>query len=125
MNLLLDTHPLLWWLEDNPTLSEKARNVIADVGNVVFVSAASAWEIAIKKSLGKLEVPDDLDEVVKANGFEELPIGIPHALAVGALPPHHKDPFDRMLIAQAKIEHLTLVTRDESVKQYGIPFLQA
>ena len=125
MNLLLDTHVLLWWLEDNPVLSEKARGAIARGRNVVFVSAATAWEIAIKKRLGKLQAPDNLEEVIAANRFEPLPISIAHALAVAELPQHHRDPFDRMLVAQAKAENLTLVTRDELITECDIPLLQA
>jgi len=110
MNLLLDTHALLWWLDDPATLSEEARLAIADSKNMVFVSAASVWEITIKKGLGKLDAPNNLEEVIAENRFSPLPITIAHALAVSQLPRHHNDPFDRTLAAQAKVEGLTLVT---------------
>lgn len=125
MNLLLDTHALLWWLCDDPTLSADARKAIADPANIVYVSAASAWEISIKKALGKLDAPDGLDAAVSASGFQELPITMPHALAAGRLPMHHTDPFDRMLIAQATLENLTLITRDNRIAQYQAPTLTA
>lgn len=125
MNLLLDTHVLLWWLDDNPILSSDARNTIASGESDVFVSAATAWEIAIKKALGKLVVPDDLEAAIVASGFQELPITVAHATAAGALPPHHTDPFDRMLIAQAQLENLTLVTHDERFVAYDVPILRA
>ena len=125
MNLLLDTHALLWWLDDPGQLSEKARAAVAEGGNAVFVSAAAAWEIAIKKSLGRLDAPDDLQEVIVEERFQPLPIGIPHALAVVTLPPIHQDPFDRIQIAQAKLENLTLVTRDPFIHQYDLNLLEA
>jgi len=125
MNLLLDTHVLLWWLEDNPVLSDKARAAISDGKRGVFVSAASAWEIAIKKALGKLEAPDDLEAALPANAFQALPISMAHALTAGALPAYHGDPFDRMLVAQAMLENLTLVTRDENIARYNVPVLWA
>ena len=125
MNLLLDTHVLLWWLDDPLQLSEKARTAVAEGGNSVFVSAAAAWEITIKKSLGKLDAPDDLEEVMVEERFQPLPITIPHALAVVTLPPIHQDPFDRIQIAQAKLENLTLVTRDLFIQQYDLNLLEA
>ena len=112
MRLLLDTHALLWWLADDAALAQAARAAIADGGNEVFVSAASAWEIAIKHELGKLDVPQDLTEAIDSAAFTGLPITIEHARLAGALSPHHRDPFDRMLIAQAQAESLTIVTRD-------------
>ena len=124
MRLLLDTHVLLWWLADID-LSAEARQAIADPSNDVAISAASAWEIAIKRALNKLSAPDDLAAQVENSGFTALPIHISHALAAGALPRHHDDPFDRMLIAQAKIEGLTLTTRDERFAAYGVPLLAA
>jgi PIN domain nuclease of toxin-antitoxin system len=112
VQLLLDTHALIWWLTNNPTLADRAKNAIADPDNLVFVSAASAWEIAIKKSLGKLQVPDDLVPQIKAKNFIPLAISIEHALMVEQLPMHHQDPFDRILIAQGMYEQLVIVTRD-------------
>lgn len=111
MQLLLDTHALIWWLSNNPTLSSQARTAIANPHNFVFVSAASAWEIAIKKSLSKLEAPDDLAHQVERKKFKPLPISIEQALLVEKLPLHHQDPFDRLLIAQAQSLKLTIVTR--------------
>ena len=125
MNLLIDTHVLLWWLDDPALLSGEARTVIAEGRNPVFVSAAAVWEIAIKKARGKLEAPDNLEEVLEQERFQPLPITIPHALAVGALPPLHEDPFDRIQVAQAKVEGLVLVTRDSFQKKYGVPFIGA
>lgn len=125
MRLLLDTHALLWWLSADPTLSPTATEAIADGTNTVFVSAASAWEMAIKRSLGKLTYPDELAEALAACGFQTLPISLAHALAAGALPRHHDDPFDRILIAQAQIEGLLLVTRDERIRRYPVATLPA
>ena len=125
MNLLLDTHVLLWWLDDNPTLSAAARSAIADGQNLVFVSAAVIWEIRIKHALGKLAIPRNFRNVLDRQPFETLDITADHAHAVGNLPAHHRDPFDRMLIAQAKTEGLTLVTRDARLKQYRISLFEA
>ena len=125
MNLLLDTHALLWWLGKNPTLSKEARRAIRDSRNSVFVSAATVWEMAIKKALGKLETPDNLEEALEVNHFQSLPITVRYALAVGELPLIHRDPFDRMLVAQAKLEGFILVTRDENIKKYGVPVIPA
>lgn len=125
MKLLLDTHILLWWLADAPSLSKKAAQIIADRANLVFVSAATAWEFSIKKALGKLEGPDDFEDALLANSFQALPITIPHALLAGKLPPHHDDPFDRLLVAQSKIEGLTLVTRDQKQTLYDVQTIVA
>ncbi len=125
MMLLLDTHVLLWWLDDPRQLSKAARKAIQDGTNPVYISAAVAWEIAIKKALGKLDAPDDLEDVVEANRFLSLPITIPHALAVRSLPDHHRDPFDRMLIAQALHEGFRLVTRDSEIAKYPVPQIVA
>lgn len=125
MNLLLDTHALLWWLDDNPTLSRKARAAITDGRNLVFVSAVVIWEIKIKQALGKLEIPSNFRKVLDDQAFKPLDITGEHAHAIGDLPPHHRDPFDRMLVAQAKTEGFTLVTRDTRLKEYKIPLLWA
>ncbi len=120
MRLLLDAHALLWWLADDPELSEEANAAVADPGSVVFVSAATAWEIAIKQALGKVDAPSDLERQIEVNRFEPMPITIGHGYAAGTLPRHHHDPFDRMLVAQAMAEHLTVVTRDSSIHLYGV-----
>jgi PIN domain nuclease of toxin-antitoxin system len=124
VRLLLDTHALLWWLADDG-LTPQAQDAIADPGNLVAVSAASAWEISIKKVLGKLAAPDDLEYQVQAGGFSPLPISIAHGIAAGKLPRHHEDPFDRMLIAQAFAKELTIVTRDKRFGEYGVALLPA
>jgi PIN domain nuclease of toxin-antitoxin system len=123
--LLLDTHVLLWWLSDDPRLGQTARQVIADPRNQVYISAASTWEISIKRSLGKLSAPDDMNSIVDDEGFDELPISLFHGDQAGALPEYHKDPFDRMLIAQAQSEGLVIVTSDENICRYGIRVLDA
>jgi PIN domain nuclease of toxin-antitoxin system len=125
MNLLLDTHTVIWALSNAPTLSLEAREVIVRGDNLVFVSAASAWEIAIKKRLGKLKAPDNYLEELTRHRFTPLDISAQHALAVEHLPELHRDPFDRMLIAQAKLEKLTIVTRDEIIPRYGVPIVVA
>lgn len=125
MNLLLDTHALLWWLDDPARLSPQARAAIGEPGNLVFVSAAVAWEMSIKHAAGKLRCPDDLESVMAQNSFRPLAVSIRHALDAGALPVHHSDPFDRLLVAQAQAEGLTLVTRDPAMPAYGIAVLAA
>ena len=125
MYLLLDTHALIWWLAKNPTLSNTAKDAIANPDNIVFVSAASAWEITIKKSLGKLQAPDDLRQQLEKQRFTPLAIDIDHALAIKQLPHHHKDPFDRILIAQAIHERLTIVSRDRIFKSYDVAIIES
>lgn len=120
MHLLLDTHVVLWALTDNARLSIAARDAIADGDNLVFVSAVSAWEITIKRSLGKLRAPDDLVDQLRAAHFDPLHLTVEHALAVGELPDLHRDPFDRMLVAQARVETLTIVTADPQVLRYEV-----
>ena len=124
MQLLLDTHALIWWLANNPTLCDRARDAIANPDNVIFVSAASAWEIAIKKSIGKLQTPDDLAMQIEAKGFIPLSIDLNHALTVESLPQHHQDPFDRILIAQAIYERLTIITRDRKFSVYKVDLIK-
>lgn len=123
--LLLDTHVLLWWLSDDPQLGQSARQAIADPRNDVYISAASTWEISIKRSLGKLSAPEDMDSIIDNEGFDKLPISLFHGDQAGMLPGHHKDPFDRMLIAQAQSEGLVIVTNDEKIIRYGIRIMDA
>ena len=123
MSLLLDTHVVLWWLADDPSLSDEIKTRL-DHEPDVYVSAASIWEVAIKQAIGKLE-PADLPERIRDSGFRELPIGSGHAIAAGRLPLIHRDPFGRMLVAQARCEDLTLVTRDSRCRQYDVAVLPA
>jgi PIN domain nuclease of toxin-antitoxin system len=125
MNLLLDTHVLLWWLDNPELIAEQAREAIRDPQNVVYVSSVSVWEIVIKKSIGKLDAPDNLNEVIEQCRFLPLPITFEHALAVRQLPMLHHDPVDRLLIAQCKVEKLVLVTRDAEISRYSLPCLKA
>ena len=119
MKVLLDTHLILWWLSDSPLLAAEARVLIGDPENTVFVSAVSVWEIWLKESLGKLRLPPDFEQKLAVASFESLPLTAEHARQAASLPWHHRDPFDRMLVAQAKVEKLTLLTADEIVKAYG------
>jgi PIN domain nuclease of toxin-antitoxin system len=121
-SLLLDTHAFLWWRTASPRLGAEAREAIAQA-DAVYVSAASAWEAAIKQALGRLELPDRFEAGVEASGFEKLAVTFAHAERAGALPPHHRDPFDRMLVAQALEERLTIVTHDTRLEPYGARFL--
>ena len=121
MRLLLDTHVLLWWLSDDHKLAKTAREIIANSDNEVLISSASAWEISIKAALGRLEIElDDLEEAIAKNGFRPLPIGLRHAITAGRLPNVHRDPFDRMLVAQASVEELRLLTHDRVFDRYGL-----
>jgi PIN domain nuclease of toxin-antitoxin system len=121
VRLLLDTHVLLWWLSDDRKLAKNARDIIANSNNDVLVSSASVWEVAIKAALGRLEVElDDLEDAIVRNGFRPLPIGFRHAVTVGRLPAVHRDPFDRMLVAQASVEELRLVSHDRVFERYGL-----
>jgi len=117
LNLLIDTHPFLWWLAQDPQLPRKARQHIVEAESV-FVSAATIWEASIKMAKGNLDVKGDLIFEIQRNNFQPLPVTVHHALAAGALPRHHNDPFDRMLVAQAIAESLTLLTHDLRLKAY-------
>jgi PIN domain nuclease of toxin-antitoxin system len=121
--LLLDTHALLWSVGDEDRLPPAVHEVLSAGVVPAHVSVASIWEIAIKRAAGKLDVPEDLLDKVAAARFIELGITFAHATRAGALPPHHRDPFDRMLIAQAQSEGLTLVTHDERIRLYEVPVL--
>lgn len=125
MNLLLDTHTLLWWLDDNSALSVEARDAIADGSNVVFVSAVVIWEIRIKQALRKLKIPRNFREILDRQAFDHLPLTVDHAHLLADLPPHHRDPFDRMLVCQAMAERLTIVTRDPDIPRYRVRTLKA
>lgn len=119
MHLLLDTHVFIWWLADDENLSKKARTFIVDAEEV-YISSASIWEAAIKAQLGKLEVNIDfLVESIESEGFIELPISIKHTAQISKLPNHHRDPFDRILVAQAMSEPLRLLTVDKTLKKYS------
>ena len=120
MALLLDTHVVLWWLVDDPGLADDVKESL-DHEPDVYLSAATVWEVAIKRALGKLVGPDDLPERVRDSGFQPLPIADRHAIVAARLPQHHRAPFDRVLIAQALVEGLTLVTRDTKIQKYEVP----
>ena len=119
MRLLLDAHVLLWWLADDPSLGEATRTLIADPANEILVSAATVWEIAITRALGKLEAPADLVAALGGSGFVEVPVTAADGERAGSLAPHHRDPFDRMLVAQAARLDATVVTRDPVFARYG------
>ncbi|MGC7846518.1 type II toxin-antitoxin system VapC family toxin [Desulforudis sp. 1088] len=127
MRVLLDTHAFLWWIADDPRLSSKARSIISNGNNTLFLSAASGWEMTIKTRLGKLELPDDFKEFIAEqlviNGIDSLPVQMRHALHIHTLPPLHQDPFDRMLIAQAQLEDLPILTADPQIAQYRVEVL--
>ena len=123
--LLLDTHALIWWLSDVSELAESARAQIADPRNEIFVSAITGWEIAVKRAKGRITAPHNLAALVEERGFIHLPLTFHHAEKAGDLPMHHRDPFDRFLIAQAQAEGLVLVTRDARIPLYGVRTLAA
>ena len=122
MKLLLDTHAVLWWQTDDRRLPKAARSAIA-TADVVWVSAASGWEVAIKTALGRLRINEPFAVTVAADDFTELPVTFAHAARLGLLPSHHTDPFDRLLVAQALVEGATLVTKDQALGAYGVPVL--
>jgi PIN domain nuclease of toxin-antitoxin system len=123
VRVLLDTRILLWWLADDEHLPARAAVAIVDPETEVVVSAASAWEISIKQAAGRLDAPEDLLDAVVANDFGTLSVTLEHAMAAGRLPAHHADPFDRMLIAQAQIEGITLLTVDRRFSDYEVELL--
>jgi PIN domain nuclease of toxin-antitoxin system len=124
MRALLDMHTFLWWNANDPKLSPLCRQLIADPANTIYLSAVSAWEIAIKTQIGKLTLPEPPDlyvlSRVKNNNFQVLPITLQHALHTYTLPLHHRDPFDRILIAQSQLENLPILTVDALIAQYGV-----
>ncbi|MDI6105328.1 type II toxin-antitoxin system VapC family toxin [Actinoplanes sp. NEAU-A12] len=122
MSLLLDTHVVLWWLTDDPTLAAEVKHRL-DHEPDVYISPATIWEVAVKQSLGKIDEPTDLAERIRDSGFRHLAITAEHGIVAGRLPLIHRDPFDRMLIAQAQVEHLTLVTRDAHIQKYDVSVL--
>ena len=124
-HLLLDSHTLLWWATDPAMLAPPARQAIADGRQHVFVSVATIWELGIKQASGKLSPPEDVRALLSANRFDMLPITAEHAHVAARLPPHRRDPFDRMLVAQARGEGLTLVTRDTEIMKYDVSTLLA
>jgi PIN domain nuclease of toxin-antitoxin system len=125
MNIFLDTHVLVWWPDDSPSLSEKVRDAVSDSENLVILSSVVIWEIRIKQALGKLVISPKFYDVIKNEGFEFLSITPDHAYAVGELPMHHRDPFNRMIIAQAQLEGLTIATHDAVFQKYGIAVLDS
>ena len=125
MRLLLDTHAFVWWITDVSRLTRTARSAIADPGNDVFVSAITGWEVAVKRAKGTMTAPDNLSAMVEEKRFTHLPLTFHHAEQAGKLPMHHRDPFDRLLIAQAQAEGLILVTRDHRIPRYDVATMAA
>lgn len=125
MDVLLDTHVVLWWLAGDRRLSDRSRLVIEEGAGDVLVSAVSGFEIATKRKLGKLRAPDDLEAQLESAAISILPLTLRHGLLAGELPFHHRDPFDRLLVAQALTEHLTLLTADPKLAPYGAAILPA
>jgi len=124
MRILLDTHAFLWWVNNDAQLSPKARSLIEDVSNEIMVSTVSGWEIAIKSQIGKLTIASNFEQFIsnqiKQNYFAILPINLSHALHIHSLPMHHRDPFDRMLVAQSQFEDLSILTIDPLIMQYDV-----
>jgi PIN domain nuclease of toxin-antitoxin system len=124
MKVLLDTHTFLWWITDDNRLSSSAREIITNGGNELFLSAATGWEIAIKAQLGRIKLPKEphsfIAEQLRLNSIQSLPIQMSHALHIYSLPKHHRDPFDRMIIAQAQLEDLPILTMDPQIPKYQI-----
>jgi PIN domain nuclease of toxin-antitoxin system len=124
MNFLLDTPVLLWWLDDSPALPSAGRDAISNADNLIVLSSVVIWEIRIKQALGKIEIDPNFYNMIKNQGFASLSITSDHAYAAGDLPMHHRDPFDRMIIAQALIEGLRVITHDSIFKKYDISVLE-
>ena len=122
-SLLIDTHALLWWRSDERRLGNLALEAMEDAATPLYFSAASIWEVEIKRAKGKLNAPEDLLETTRQRGFAELAVLSPHAIIAARLPAHHGDPFDRMLVAQAQREKLTIVTNDRHIAAYDVPVL--
>lgn len=120
MTYLLDTHALLWWLADDPQMPESVRKIISSSESELYVSAVSGWEISIKKALGKLQAPENLISVIEEEGFVELPVRFVHGEMAGKLPEIHRDPFDRMLVAQALDSGMTILTCDDYIARYKV-----
>lgn len=128
MRVLLDTHVFLWWITDDPRLSPKARQIIGTGTNDLFLSAASGWEIAIKAGLGRLQLQENklerfMTDQLALNAIASLPVQMSHALHVYSLSPHHRDPFDRLLVAQAQLEDLPIITSDPLIEQYPVTII--
>jgi len=123
VKLLLDTHAALWWLGDDDRLGAVSKDLLGDASNDVLLSAAVVWEVAIKRSLGKLKVPDGFASTLIGAGAGALPVTFAHAEAVELLEWHHRDPFDRMLIAQASVEQAVLISNDPALRPYGVPLV--
>ena len=127
MKVLLDTHAFLWWITDDQRLSLRAREIISEGENEVFVSAATGWEIAIKAQIGRLGLPTEpqqfIVEQLKINAIKSLPIEMRHALHISTLPAHHRDPFDRMLVAQAQLENLPILSADPDIGKYEVTII--
>lgn len=124
MRYLIDTHIFIWWMEESKRLSEEILNLLNNPQNEIFLSAASIWEIIIKKVKKKLKTPKDIERGIKASGFTPISIEMLHVLGIERLPLHHNDPFDRIIISQAKTENLTLITADKKIWKYDLPMLK-
>jgi PIN domain nuclease of toxin-antitoxin system len=123
MKVLLDTHALIWWFEGSPKLPKRASSVLGNPSNAIFISAVVGWELAIKVQVGKFHTPSlvqDLDGIIQREGFAELGISLEHAVRAGLLPMHHRDPFDRLLVAQAQALNVPIVTADAVFDHYGV-----
>jgi PIN domain nuclease of toxin-antitoxin system len=123
VKILVDTHILLWWLQDDPKLSTRGKRELGDGENELYISCVSLWEMSIKRALGKLHVPDILMQVVANNNIGIIPVDVEHVASFANVPPLHSDPFDRMLVAQAITEGLTIMTHDKQITNYSVPCL--